>query len=79
MTTAAVAAQLATDEGLTASQWAALPPAIRISHLLVDTIITLSMIREELQTELASPLLWMENDVAAAFETADRILQRLDA
>lgn len=65
------------DEGLSVAEWEALPPATRVAHRLADVIILLGMIREELQTEKASPLLWMEEPVDRVFTDTDRILRRL--
>ena len=72
-------AAIAAQEGLTVAEWAALPPSIRISHLLVEAMVLLGMVQDELQTERASSLLWMDADVNRAFATAERILKRLEA
>ena len=66
-----------TEDGLSFSEWEALPTAVRVAHRLADVIILLGMVREELHTEEGSPLLWIEEPIDRAFADTDRILQRL--
>jgi hypothetical protein len=65
------------DDALTVAEWLRLPVAVRIAHRLSEVAILLSMVRDELQSEGASRLLWMEDDIGRAFDDTDRVLRRL--